>query len=230
MQEFWNITASGREAEIDIFGEIGDFGSYDESRAASDFIRDLRALGKVSRLNINIHSPGGSVWDGLAMYAAIRNFPAEKVARVSAIAASAASFIMLAADRIEVAPEAEVMIHDPIMMAVVYSEATASAVHSRWSQAKNQILNIYERRTGQDRDHLSDLMAAETWFIGDEIKEAGFADAVMKDTAKVRVAAGPVPDSIAAHWKNRPRQERSKPAPLSPEIAARYEKVRLFNG
>lgn len=229
MEQFWNITAQGREAEVDIFGVIGDFGGMEESKAASEFIRELRGIGRVNRLNINIHSPGGSVWDGLAMYRAIRDFQAEKVARVSSIAASAASFIMLAADRVEVAPEAEVMIHDPILLAAAWSESTAAAVPVRWKQAKDQILNIYERRTGQSRDHLSELMAAETWFVGEEAKEAGFADTVMKDAAKVRIAAGPIPEHILNHWKNRPTIKKS-PAPLSPEIAARMEKVRNYGG
>lgn len=230
MEKFWNITAAGREAEVDVFGVIGDMGGWEESTAASEFIRELRGLGKVNRLNINIHSPGGSVWDGLAIYRAIRDFQAEKVARVSSLAASAATFPMLAADRVEVAPEAEVMIHDPALLAFAFSEATANAIPARWKQAKEQILNIYERRTGRDREELSDLMSAETWFIGEEAKEAGFADVVMKDTAKVRIAAGPIPDLIQNHWRNRPRQSDKKPAPLPPALAARMEKVRNYGG
>ena len=229
MTDFFNITAKGRDAEIDIFGPIGDYGAFEESVAASTFIKELRALGKVSRLNLNIHSPGGSVWDALAMYRAVRDFPAEKVAHVSSLSASAASFLMLAADRVEVAPEAHVMIHDPIMVAMVSSAAEAASIPVRWHQAKNAILDIYERRTGADRDHLSDLMAAETWMVGEEIKEAGFADEVKADTPKMRIAAGPLPTEILNKFRHVPSAlTNRKPAPLNPEVAARLEKLRAF--
>jgi ATP-dependent Clp protease, protease subunit len=229
IEKFWNISAAGREAEVDIFGVIGG-DMFEESVAASDFIRDLRALGKVSKLNINIHSPGGSVYDGLAIYRALRDVQGEKVAHVASLAASSASFIMLAADRIEVAPEATVMIHDPMMMAFVTSAAEAASVNARWTQAKNQILDIYVRRTGQDREVLSDLMAAETWYVGQEIKDAGFADEVKADKPKTRIAAQ-IPESVAARWKHAPKAlfER-KPAPLAPEVEARMQKLGLFNG
>lgn len=227
---FWNITAQGREANIDLFGVIGDLGMWEESNTAGDFIRELRGLGKnISTLNVNIHSEGGSVWDGLAIYRALVDFQGEKVVHVSALAASIASVIMLAGDRIEVAPEAIVMIHNPMAIAMGGEKDMLDAV-ARLKSAKDRILNIYERRTGSDRDQLSDLMDAETWFSGgDEIKAAGFADTIKKDQPKMRVAAGPL--KLAAHWRHAPDcVVKRKPQPLSPELAARAQKLGIFDG
>lgn len=227
-EKFWDITAQGREASVDLFGVIGDLGMWEESNTAADFIRELRGIGKnVNRLNINIHSEGGSVWDGLAMYNALREFQAEKVVHVGALAASIASVIMLAGDKIEVAPEATVMIHNPMGIAVGGEKDMQDAI-TRLKSAKDRILNVYERRTGANREQLSSLMDAETWFTGgDEIKAAGFADNVKKDQPKMRVAAGPL--KLFSHWKNAPDSLLSKkPAPLAPEVAARLEKVKAF--
>lgn len=224
MDKFWDIRAANKEADVDIFGTIGDFGLWEESVKATDFVRELRGIGRVNRLNVNIYSGGGSIWDAMAMYRALRDFSAEKVVHVSALAASAATIIMLAGDRIEVAPEAEVMIHNPWGMAMGGEKDMLDAA-SRLKGAKEAILGVYTRRTGGDRDHLSDLMDAETWMLGEEIKEAGFADVVKADTPKVRVAAC-IGDDVMRGWQNKPNR---KPKPLSPEIAARVDKLRAFN-
>ena len=225
-ETFWDIRAQGREAEIDIFGLIGDIGFFEESIAASEFIRELRGLGRnVSRLNINIHSEGGSVFDGLAMYRAIRDFPAEdKVVHVPSLAASIATVIGVGGTSLEVAPEATWMIHNPLAVAIGEERDMLDAA-ARLKTAKEQILNIYERRTGTDRDILSDLMDAETWMVGEEIKDAGFADVVKEDQPKMRVAAGPL--RLAKHWRRPPECVlKPKPAPLPDDVAARVEKLK----
>lgn len=230
--QFWNITAGKSEAEIDIFGLIGDYGFMQESVAAADFVQELRSIGLVSTLNVNLHSEGGSVWDGLAIYNAIREFKVtpggERVVRVGALAASIASVVMLAGDRIEVAPEAQVMIHNP-MGATIGGQSDHELTAKRLGMAKDQILQIYQRRTGSDREHLSDLMDAETWFAGDEIRSAGFADVVTEDTPVVRVAAGPL--RLVNQYRNTPPELlKRKPTPLSPEIAARVAKLAIDTG
>ena len=229
-EQFWNITAQGREASIDIFGVIGDLGMFEESTTAADFIRELRGLGRnVRKLDINIHSEGGSVADGLAIYRALRDFQGQKVVHVTSLAASIASVVMLAGDSIEVAPEAVVMIHDPIALVYGGEKDMADAI-GRLKGAKERILAIYTRRTGQKAEQMSDLMTAETWFQGgDEIKAAGFADVVKADQPKMRVAAGPL--TMTKHWRNAPESVvNRKPAPLKPEVASRVEKLRAFNG
>lgn len=227
MERFWDIRCQGREASVDIFGVIGDLSLFgEESVAATDFIRELRGLGKnVTSLAVNLYSEGGSVFDGMAIYRALRDFPAEKTVHVTSLAASIASVIMLAGDKVEVAPEATVMIHNPMTIAMGGEKEMLDAA-AVLKKAKDQILNVYERRTGADREHLSELMDQETWMVGDEIKAAGFADVVKKDQPKMRVAAGPL--KLAQHWRNAPDSlVRPKPKPLKPELAARLEKLKV---
>jgi ATP-dependent Clp protease protease subunit len=194
---FWDIRVQGKEAEVDIFGVIGDLSFFEESTTATDFIRQLRGIGRsVTKLNVNLHSEGGSVWDGLAIYRALRDHHAEKVVHVSSLAASIATVIALAGDRIEVAPEATWMIHNPMAVAVGEAKDMQDAI-ARLNGAKENILNIYERRTGGKREELSDMMDAETWMYGEEIKAAGFADVVKADQPKMRLAAGPL--TLAKH-------------------------------
>lgn len=227
---FWTLSAVGKEADLDIFGVVGEIDDDRDTpvdNSAAALIKELRGVGRgVARLNVNIHSIGGSVWDGLAIYRAISDFPGNKVAHVPALAASIASVIMLAADHVEVAPEATVMIHNPLMGVIGGEQDMADAI-VRLKAAKEKILNIYERRTGQDREHLAALMAAETWFSGgEEIKAAGFADTVKKDLPKRRVAA--VDTKLAAMWRNAPQNifDR-KPQPVSPEVQARLKNLGL---
>ncbi|MGD9644428.1 MAG: ATP-dependent Clp protease proteolytic subunit [Pirellulales bacterium] len=224
---FWDVRAQAREATLDLFGVIGDLSVMQESVTASDCLRALRGLGRsITTLNVNLHSEGGSVADGLAIYRGIRDFAGEKIVHVTARAWSIASVVMLAGDRIEVAPEATVGIHDPMLLPFKpMNERDMVEAAAFLKGSKELILNVYERRTGTAREHLSELMSKTTFFQGgDEIKEAGFADVVKKDLPKLRVAACidqrfvdclKVPESII----------RPKPAPLAPEIAARVQKL-----
>src|SRR5688572_29756704 len=104
----WRITAKAAEADIDIFDVIGD--PWQGTTGAA-FVKELRAI-KASRINLHINSPGGYVSDGLAMYAAIQQHSAEVVAYIESEAASAASFVAMAADRIVMSKNAKIFIHD----------------------------------------------------------------------------------------------------------------------
>jgi ATP-dependent protease ClpP protease subunit len=222
----WDLRAQGKEAEIDIFGIVGDPGIMGESNTAADFMRAVRGIGKsVNRLIINIHSPGGSVFDGLAMYRTLRDWQGEKIARVQSLAASIATVFPLAADTVEVGPETNWMIHNPEILAMGGEKDIESAL-AQLRNGKKHILDIYARRTGGDREHLSELMDAETWFVGDEIKAAGFADIVKKDQPKRRLAAQLTPEMVA-RWRHAPAALlKPKPSTLNPDLAARLAKLK----
>jgi len=225
-EQCWDVRAQGKEAEVDIFGVVGDPGFMGESNTAADFIRAVRGLGKsINRLNINIHSEGGSVFDGLAMYRTLRDWQGEKVAKVPSLAASIATVIPLAADSVEVGPETSWMIHNPSIMAWGGEKDLENAL-VQLRNAKKNILDIYARRTGGDREHLSEMMDAETWYLGDEIKAAGFADTVKKDQAKKRMAAQLSPE-LVAQWRHAPKSLlKPKPSNLNPELAERLKKLK----
>lgn len=225
----WNITAQAKEANIDIMGVIGNPDDIEtESVNASNFVRDLRGLGRsVNRLNVTLHSIGGSIRDGMLIYSSLRDFPGVKVINIPAMAGSIATAIALSGDRINVGPESFWVVHNPRARADGEQKDMLHAADVL-GKAKSSILDLYERKTGQDRDTLSDMMDAETWLQGEEIVKAGFADAVMADKPKLRLAAQLSPNMLA-RLRNTPAEIlKPKPAPVSPEIAARLEKLRSF--
>ena len=95
-------------AEIMIYDEIGLWGI-----TAKDFADALKGLGKVDEIVLSINSPGGSVFDGVSIYNMLKRGRASVTARIDGVAASIASVIAMAADRIIMPSNAFMMVHDP---------------------------------------------------------------------------------------------------------------------
>ena len=159
-------------AEILLYDEIGYWGV-----TARMFVEQLAAV-TAKRIALRINSPGGDVFDAMAMFNALRRHPAEITATIDGLAASAASVVMLAGDRVEIAESAMVMIHDPWGV-VLGSGDEMRDFAAVLDKITGQIAGIYIARTGQDADIVADWMKAETWFTGAEAEAAGFADAVI---------------------------------------------------
>lgn len=178
--------------DISLHDEIGMWGV-----SASDFIADLRGQSGIKSINLSIHSPGGSVLDGLAIYNSLASHPAKVYGHVEGIAASAASFVLMAADVISMPEDAFIMIHN------AHGGAMGDADDLRdmadvIEKLQNTILGIYEKRTGQNRDDIAEMMRVETWMSSAEALEMGFVDTV---TDKVDVAAKHL---FTEHFKTMP--------------------------
>lgn len=159
-----------RSADISIHDEIGLWGV-----SASAFMRDLRDMGELDEINLSIHSPGGDVLDGWAIYNAIKNNKARVTARVEGLAASMASVILMAADTVEIPENAYIMIHNPWGLAVGDAEEMRDTA-DLLDKLGNGLVNAYSERTGNDEDEIREMMSAETWMDGKEAVERGFAD------------------------------------------------------
>lgn len=168
------------QAEVSIHAEIGGWGIM-----ARDFIRDLRALGPVSQIDLSIHSPGGSVFEGWAVYNALQNHDAQINVRIEGLAASMASVIAMAGDTITMPENSYMMIHDPWGFAMGGAEDMRKNA-DLLDKLKANIVNVYAERTGIAVEHIEMMMADETWMDGKEAAELGFADEV---TGKVEMAA-----------------------------------------
>lgn len=164
-------------AEIFIFEEIGLWGI-----TAKRFIDDIKALGDVKEILLRINSPGGSVFDGMAMYNLLKSHPANVTVRVEGVAASMASVIMCAGNRVIVPENALVMIHNP-MGGVYGDEEELRKVADVMAKVKAAIVSAYVARTGRTEDEVAAWMNAETWFTGAEAVEFGFADETDKPVA-----------------------------------------------
>ena len=182
--------------DISLHDEIGMFGI-----SAAEFIADLRKNPDIKSINLSIHSPGGSVLDGLAIYNSLKGHPAKVFGHVEGIAASAASFVLMAADTISMPEDAFIMIHNAHGGAMGDAEDLREMADII-DKLQGTILNIYEKRTGHDRDALDAMRKAETWLTANEAMEFGFVDTV---TDKMEVAAKI--NIFSRHFKEMPIED-----------------------
>lgn len=159
--------------EVYIYDEIGFFGVDAET-----FVKDFRQI--QGEVTIRINSPGGSVFDGMAIYNAIKDHKAATTTIIDGLAASAASYIALAGDRVIMAEGAFLMIHDPYSLVIGTSEDMRKEA-ALLDKVRDQIAGFYARKSGKDMAEITQMMADETWMTGKEAKEAGFADEVTED-------------------------------------------------
>lgn len=167
---------------VDSWG--GEWGvSAKEFAAALDELPDT-----VEEIRLHINSPGGEVFEGIALLNALRNHPARVVAVVDGLAASAASFIACGADEVVMARNSELMIHDAWGLCVGNADDMRQLAEML-DQISDNIASIYAEKAGGDIADWRAAMARETWYSADEAVEAGLADRVDKkqaDAAKNR--------------------------------------------
>ena len=146
--------------------------SAKEFAAALDDLDD-----DTEEIRLHINSPGGSVFEGIAMMNALRNHPARIVATVDGIAASAASFLAVSADELVMSRNSELMIHDAWGL-VIGNATDMREMAELLDKFSDNIASIYAEKTGGDTETWRAAMSAETWYSADEAVEAGLADRV----------------------------------------------------
>lgn len=188
--------------EILIYDEIGAFGV-----TAKDFDTELKNLGSVDAFNLRINSPGGSVFDAVAIYNMLVNNPARITVYIDGIAASAASMIAMAGHRIIMPANAMMMIHDPAALAEGGSRAMAKTAELL-ETVKAILVTAYVKKSGQSHSSVESMMSEETWMTAEEALALGFADEVEE------------PVEIAASFDL--SKFKSPPAQTMAELSARY--------
>ena len=175
MRSWYSVRAQGAPGEparMSIFDEIGLWGV-----TAADFAADLaRVRGDVE---LHLNSPGGDVFDGIAILNALREHPGRVTVVVDGLAASSASFIAMAASPgcLEVAANASMMIHDAWGMTIGNAADMRQMADLLDAQSAN-IAAIYAARSGRTPEEHRAAMAAESWYIGQQAVDAGLADRV----------------------------------------------------
>ena len=165
-------TADGApsRAKINIYDAIGGwFGTN-----AADFVTELDAL-DVDELEVHVNSPGGAVWDGIAIMNALKAHRARVTVIVDGIAASAASIVAMGGDEVVMAEGSQMMIHRASGGAwgnAAFLRDTAAIL----DKIDGNLAGIYARRAGGTRESWLELMTAETWYDAAEAVEAGLAD------------------------------------------------------
>jgi ATP-dependent Clp protease protease subunit len=204
---------TGARGEIYIYEDIGEgwFGGI-TAKAFSDSMKDL---GNVTALDIYINSPGGSVFDGIAIYNQIKRFSGEKVVHIDGIAASIASVIAMAGDEVRIAANGMIMIHDPWGMAVGTAGEMRKYADSL-DKVRETLLSTYVARTGRSEKEVSDWMSAETWMNAEESVKFGFA------TQKTEEKAIKAEFKMLSKFNNVPEQLK-KQSSASGALLARME-------
>ncbi|WLT09640.1 Clp protease ClpP [Bartonella apihabitans] len=174
--------------EITIFDEIGGDSNIVTTLAIQE---QLKKIGKVDELLVRINSPGGDVSEGIGIFHVLKNFDAKIVCRIEGIAASAASLIAMAGDRIEMCTGTFLLIHEPHAETIgPSSELTALA--SDLEKMTKSFAEIYALRSGQSEDFVEQLMAEDRLMSAEEALSLGFCDEIIKNVqAKINMKCLP---------------------------------------
>jgi len=180
-RKWFNVNTESETPELLIYDAIGaDF--WGDAVSPKAFVAELRAIEKNHKsLNLRINSPGGFVHDGFTIYNALKQSPLDITAYVDGLAASAAAFILMGANKILIPSSAEIMIHDPWGLVMGGAEnMRAEAAHL--DGLKEMIADIFVARTGNEKTVVLDLMKAESWLSGEKAMKLGFADELLEDS------------------------------------------------
>ncbi|EGK4884819.1 Clp protease ClpP [Salmonella enterica] len=174
MKSWYTINArAGGVATVTLYDEIGAFGI-----TARDFAEELSTLGRVSQIDLHIHSPGGDVFEGLAIYNLLKNHQARIVVTVDGVAASMASVIAMAGDRVRMPENAMMMIHRPRGIAGGES-SDIRRYADLMDKLEETLIPAYTAKTGKTSEEIAAMLEAETWMDGKECLAHGFADELL---------------------------------------------------
>ncbi|GAA1749468.1 head maturation protease, ClpP-related [Nonomuraea bangladeshensis] len=158
-------------ATVHVYDEIGYFGV-----TAQDFVRDLQGI-SADRIELHLNSPGGDVFDGIAIMNALRQHKAQVTVTVDGLAASIASVIAMAGDRVVMARNSQMMIHEASGLSIG-NASDMRQMADLLDKVSGNIASVYAERAGGDVEEWRTRMRAETWYSADEAVEAGLADEV----------------------------------------------------
>lgn len=164
--------SADNQVEIYIYDEIGYWGV-----TARQFVNDLKALGDVTHINLHINSPGGDVFDGIAIFNALKHHGASITVHIDGLAASMASVIAMVGNPVIMPENTMMMIHKP------WGFAGGDANDMRdyaelLDKVESVLIPAYAEKTGKSPDEIAAMLEDETWMDGKECVAMGFADQV----------------------------------------------------
>ncbi|HJV96245.1 MAG TPA: head maturation protease, ClpP-related, partial [Albitalea sp.] len=183
-------------AELRIYDDIGFWGT-----TAKAFVNELDAVAKdADEVLVAVNSGGGDVFDGFAIYNALRRYSGKVTARVDGIAASAASLVVMAGDTIVMPENAMMMIHN------AWTIAAGDAAQMRKTaelldKTRDGIVAAYRHKSGLSDDEIVGMMDSETWMTASEAKDLGFADHI---EAPVKLQASIRTEELLARFQHTP--------------------------
>lgn len=172
-KSWFRMKASGdKTADIYIYDEIGYWGV-----TARQFASSMKALGDLDHINLHIHSPGGDVFDGIAIYNLLNSHTASKTVYIDGLAASMASVIAMVGNPIIMPENAMMMIHKP--WGITGGDANDMRDYADLlDKVEAVLIPSYAKKTGKTSDELALMLGEETWMTAHECLEHGFADQI----------------------------------------------------
>jgi len=163
---------------ISIYDAIGE-SFWEEGVTAKRVAGALRHIGAKKDVVVNINSPGGDVFEALAIYNLLREHEGKVTVKVLGLAASAASLIAMAGDEVQIGRAAFLMVHNSWVIAMGNRHDLREVAD--WIEPfDNTLADVYAARTGLDLDEVKQSLDAETWIGGKEAVELGWADSLLE--------------------------------------------------
>jgi ATP-dependent Clp protease protease subunit len=213
-------SAGAREATVFVYGYIVSYAYFDDEISADGFVRRIENL-EVDTLHVRINSGGGDVFQGLAIYNALKRHAARVVIHVDGVAASIASVIAMAGDEVLMGEGSFLMIHEPATCACGTADELRQGADVL-DKVRDAIASIYASRTGNPVDGYLPLMKAETWYTAAEAIGAGLADSLDLVETSTGVTArldlsfyARVPEALRATAGTEPADTLRRPAPTN---------------
>ena len=182
MKKFWNWIrddTGGRVLRLE--GPIDSESFWGDEITPAMFREELEA--EEGDVTVWINSPGGNVFAAAEIYTMLKDYKSAVTVKIASIAASAASVIAMAGDKVQMSPTALLMIHDPSTIAMGNAKAMEQAI-TTLNEVKESIINAYAAKTGLRHNKIADLMSNETWMNAKKAVELGFADEVLYEDKK----------------------------------------------
>lgn len=177
MKKFWNFVRNDAgERVLRLEGPIDEDSFWGDEVTPRMFREELEA--EEGDVTVWICSPGGNVFAAAEIYTMLCDHKGRITVKIDSIAASAASVVAMAGDRVLMSPVAMLMIHDPMTIAMGNSKDMEKAI-ATLNEVKASIINAYQRKTGLSRNKISQLMENETWMNAKKAVELGFADEIL---------------------------------------------------
>ena len=177
-KKFWNWVRNedtGNRTLV-LNGQISDETWFGDEVTPGLFRDELQSC--EGDITVWINSPGGDVFAAAQIYNMLMEYPGNVDVRIDGIAASAASVIAMAGNKVSMSPVAMMMIHNPMTVAMGDKKVMQQAI-DMLDEIKESIINAYELKTGQTRTKIAHMMDAETWFNAKKAVELGFADDIL---------------------------------------------------
>lgn len=179
--KFWNFkNKDEKTGELLLYGDISNSTWWGDEVTPKQFKADLDALGEVEELSIYINSGGGDVFAGQAIYSMLKRHKANKIVYIDGLAASIASVIAMAGNKIVMPANAMMMIHNAYTL-VRGNKENLRKMADDLEKIDGSIVAVYTEKTGLKEKDIQEKMDAETWFSAKEAIEQGFADEIEEE-------------------------------------------------